>query len=81
MVFHSFTCTLVWQVKTADILVSAIGKAEYVKGSWIKPGAVVIDVGINYVPGQSEELSRCGSLLTQYRRPHQEVWTKTGWRR
>lgn len=40
------------QVKTADIVVSAIGRAEFVKGSWIKPGAVVIDVGINYVPGK-----------------------------
>ena len=39
------------QVKNADIIVSAIGKPEYIKGSWIKPGAVVIDVGINYVPG------------------------------
>jgi len=39
------------QVRNADIIVSAIGKPEYVKGSWIKPGAVVIDVGINYVPG------------------------------
>ena len=41
------------QVKGADIVVAAIGKAEFVKGSWIKPGAVVIDVGINYVPGMS----------------------------
>jgi ornithine cyclodeaminase/alanine dehydrogenase-like protein (mu-crystallin family) len=39
-------------VRNADIVVAAIGKAEYVKGSWIKPGAVVIDVGINYVPGK-----------------------------
>jgi len=39
------------QVKSADILVAAIGKANYIQGSWIKPGAVVIDVGINYVPG------------------------------
>jgi Tetrahydrofolate dehydrogenase/cyclohydrolase, NAD(P)-binding domain len=39
------------EIKTADILVAAIGKAEFVKGSWIKPGAVVIDVGINYIPG------------------------------
>ena len=42
------------QVKSADIVVSAIGSAEYVKGSWIKPGAVIIDVGINYVPGKSD---------------------------
>jgi 5,10-methylene-tetrahydrofolate dehydrogenase/methenyl tetrahydrofolate cyclohydrolase len=39
------------QVKNADIVVSAIGKPEYIKGSWIKPGAVVIDVGVNFVPG------------------------------
>ncbi len=31
----------------ADILVAAIGKAEMVKGAWVKPGAVVIDVGMN----------------------------------
>ncbi len=41
----------VWLVqaicKDADILVAAIGKAEFVPGSWIKPGAVVIDVGMN----------------------------------
>ena len=40
------------QVKGADILVCAIGKAQFVKGSWIKPGAVVIDVGTNYIPGK-----------------------------
>ena len=38
-------------MQNADILVSAIGKPEYVHGSWIKPGAVVIDVGTNYIPG------------------------------
>ena len=34
----------------ADILVAAVGRPEMVKGDWIKPGAVVIDVGINRVP-------------------------------
>jgi methylenetetrahydrofolate dehydrogenase (NADP+)/methenyltetrahydrofolate cyclohydrolase/formyltetrahydrofolate synthetase len=48
---HSQTQNLEGIVKTADILVSAIGKPEFIKGSWIKPGAVVIDVGINYIPG------------------------------
>jgi methylenetetrahydrofolate dehydrogenase (NADP+) / methenyltetrahydrofolate cyclohydrolase / formyltetrahydrofolate synthetase len=38
-------------VKRADILVSAIGQPQLVQGSWIKPGAVVIDVGANYIPG------------------------------
>ena len=46
-----FELMLRTQVRNADIVVSAIGKAELVRGSWIKPGAVVIDVGINYVPG------------------------------
>ena len=36
--------------KEADILVAAIGRAEFVPGSWIKPGAVVIDVGMNDLP-------------------------------
>lgn len=35
-----------------DILVVAVGQPEMVKGEWIKPGAVVIDCGINYVPGE-----------------------------
>ena len=35
--------------KRAHILVAAVGKANFVKGDWIKPGAVVIDVGINAV--------------------------------
>lgn len=39
------------QVGEADILVVGIGKAEMVKGTWIKKGAVVIDCGINHVPG------------------------------
>ena len=39
-------------MKAADILISAIGKPEFVQGSWIKPGAVVIDVGTNYIPGR-----------------------------
>src|SRR5260370_37429270 len=38
-------------MKNADILISAIGKPEFVQGSWIKPGAVVIDVGTNSIPG------------------------------
>ena len=36
--------------RRADLLVAAVGRAEMVKGDWIKPGATVIDVGINRVP-------------------------------
>ncbi len=45
---HSRTKNLADVVRSADILIAAIGKAEMVRGDWIKPGAVVIDVGINH---------------------------------
>ena len=44
---HSKTADLPALLKTADIVVAAIGKANFVKGEWLKQGAVVIDVGIN----------------------------------
>jgi methylenetetrahydrofolate dehydrogenase (NADP+)/methenyltetrahydrofolate cyclohydrolase len=44
---HSKTRDLPQVVRGADILVAAIGKAEMVRGDWIKPGATVIDVGTN----------------------------------
>ena len=47
---HSRTIDLPALCRSADILVAAVGKAEMVKGDWIKPGAIVIDVGINRLP-------------------------------
>lgn len=47
---HSRTAQLKDEVSRADILVVAIGKAGLVRGDWIKPGAVVIDVGSNRLP-------------------------------
>ena len=47
---HSKTPNLEAQVRAADLVVAAVGVPEMVKGSWIKPGAVVIDVGINRLP-------------------------------
>jgi methylenetetrahydrofolate dehydrogenase (NADP+)/methenyltetrahydrofolate cyclohydrolase len=44
---HSRTVALDEEVARADVLVAAIGKAEVIKGAWIKPGATVIDVGMN----------------------------------
>ena len=49
-VCHSRTKNLPEVVRQADILIAAIGRAEMVRGDWIKPGAAVIDVGINGVP-------------------------------
>ena len=48
-VAHSKTHDLPALCRTADIIVAAVGRAEMVKGDWLKPGAVVIDVGINRV--------------------------------
>jgi methylenetetrahydrofolate dehydrogenase (NADP+)/methenyltetrahydrofolate cyclohydrolase len=52
---HSRTRDLPDLVRRADIVVAAVGRAEMVKGSWIKPGAVVIDVGINRLPPATGE--------------------------
>jgi methylenetetrahydrofolate dehydrogenase (NADP+)/methenyltetrahydrofolate cyclohydrolase len=49
-VAHSKTEDLPEECLRADILIAAIGHPEFIKGGWIKPGAVVIDVGINRVP-------------------------------
>ncbi len=46
---HSKTPDLPALCRTADILVGAVGRPEMIRGSWIKPGAVVVDVGINRV--------------------------------
>lgn len=47
---HSKTRDLAATVSSADILVAAVGRPEMIQGAWIKPGAIVIDVGINRVP-------------------------------
>jgi methylenetetrahydrofolate dehydrogenase (NADP+) / methenyltetrahydrofolate cyclohydrolase len=49
-VAHSRTKDLPAVVKRADIVVAAVGRPEMVKGAWLKPGATVIDVGINRLP-------------------------------
>jgi methylenetetrahydrofolate dehydrogenase (NADP+)/methenyltetrahydrofolate cyclohydrolase len=48
---HSKTRDLAGVCRRADLLIAAIGQAEMVRGDWIKPGATVIDVGINRVAG------------------------------
>lgn len=47
---HRFTKNLSNYIKKADLLISAVGKPQFIPGSWIKKGAVVIDVGINRMP-------------------------------
>lgn len=48
---HSRTANLADVCRSADVLVAAVGKLQMIPGDWVKPGAVVIDVGINPVPG------------------------------
>jgi methylenetetrahydrofolate dehydrogenase (NADP+)/methenyltetrahydrofolate cyclohydrolase len=45
--FHSRTENVAAIVRSADIVVAAVGRAHFVRGNWIKPGAVVIDAGYN----------------------------------
>jgi methylenetetrahydrofolate dehydrogenase (NADP+)/methenyltetrahydrofolate cyclohydrolase len=52
---HSRTRDLPGMVRQADILIAAIGKTEMVRGDWIKPGAAVIDVGINEIPDATKK--------------------------
>ena len=54
-VCHSRTQDLPGVVRQADILIAAIGKTEMVRGDWIKPGAAVIDVGINSKPDATKK--------------------------
>lgn len=59
---HSRTRDLPAVCRRADILVAAVGRAEMVRGEWIKPGATVIDVGINRVPGDNGKSRLVGDV-------------------
>ena len=57
---HSRSVDLPAICRTADILVAAVGRAEMVRGDWIKPGAAVIDVGITRLPSRDPERAAQG---------------------
>jgi methylenetetrahydrofolate dehydrogenase (NADP+) / methenyltetrahydrofolate cyclohydrolase len=59
---HSRTRDLPGVCRRADLLVAAIGRPEFVRGDWIKPGATVIDVGINRVPGAAGKSKLVGDV-------------------
>jgi methylenetetrahydrofolate dehydrogenase (NADP+)/methenyltetrahydrofolate cyclohydrolase len=52
---HSQTRDLAATVARADVVVAAVGRPEMIRGAWIKPGAIVIDVGINRVAGEGQD--------------------------
>ena len=61
-VAHSKTKDLPGVCREADLLFAAVGRPEMVKGDWIKPGATVIDVGINRVPGEAGKTRLVGDV-------------------
>ncbi len=61
-VAHSRTRDLEELVRRADIVVAAVGRADMVKGDWLKPGATVIDVGINRVEGEGGKARLTGDV-------------------
>jgi methylenetetrahydrofolate dehydrogenase (NADP+)/methenyltetrahydrofolate cyclohydrolase len=62
---HSRTRDLAAICRNADLLLAAVGKQEMVKASWIKPGATVIDVGINRIPGVDGKNRLVGDVAYQ----------------
>ena len=61
---HSRTRDLPDLCRTADILVAAVGRPEMIRGSWVKPGSVVVDVGINRVPTPDGKGRLVGDVAT-----------------
>ncbi len=59
---HSCTQDIEEVCRNADILVAAVGRPKMVKGSWIKPGAIVIDVGINRIDSKDGGGTLCGDV-------------------
>ncbi len=59
---HSRTADLPAVCRRGDILVAAVGRSEMVRGDWIKPGAVVLDVGINRVRGEGDKTRLVGDV-------------------
>lgn len=72
---HSRTRDLPAMCRTADILVAAVGRPEMIKGEWIKPGAVVIDVGINRIATADGKTRLVGDVATQEALPHARAIT------
>ena len=62
---HSRTRGLPDVIGRADLVVAAVGRPEMIEGAWIKPGAIVIDVGINRVPGDAGKHRLVGDVAYQ----------------
>ncbi|MBM3541484.1 MAG: bifunctional methylenetetrahydrofolate dehydrogenase/methenyltetrahydrofolate cyclohydrolase FolD [Alphaproteobacteria bacterium] len=67
---HSKTRDLAGECRRAEIVIAAVGRAEMVKGDWIAPGALVIDVGINRVPTPDGKGKLVGDVAFAEAYPH-----------
>jgi methylenetetrahydrofolate dehydrogenase (NADP+)/methenyltetrahydrofolate cyclohydrolase len=64
-VAHSRTRNLAEVCRRGDLVFAAVGRAQFVRGDWIKPGATVIDVGINRIPGEGGKSRIVGDVAYQ----------------
>ena len=76
---HSRTVDLGAVCREADILVAAVGRTEMVRGDWIKPGAAVIDVGINRLPSKDPEKAAQGKTQLVGDVAFEEAKAVAGW--
>ncbi len=76
---HSRTDDLAGVCREADILVAAVGRPEMVRADWIKPGAAVIDVGINRVPSRDPEAAKAGKTRVVGDVAFEEAKAVAGW--
>jgi methylenetetrahydrofolate dehydrogenase (NADP+)/methenyltetrahydrofolate cyclohydrolase len=76
---HSRTADLPAVTREADILVAAVGRPEMVRGDWIKPGGVVIDVGMNRIPSRKPENAALGKTIVVGDVAFKEAKQVAGW--
>jgi methylenetetrahydrofolate dehydrogenase (NADP+) / methenyltetrahydrofolate cyclohydrolase len=76
---HSRTVDLPGVTREADILVAAVAQPEMIRGGWIKPGAAVIDVGINRVPSRRPKAAAAGKTIVVGDVAFDEARAVAGW--
>jgi methylenetetrahydrofolate dehydrogenase (NADP+)/methenyltetrahydrofolate cyclohydrolase len=76
---HSRTVDLPSITRQGDILVAAVGRAEMVRGDWIKPGAAVIDVGMNRIPSRKPKARAAGKTIVVGDVAYDEALGVAGW--
>ena len=79
VIAHSKTRDLPALTREADILVAAIGRPEMIRGDWIKPGAAVIDVGMNRVPSRRPKAAAAGKTIVVGDVAFEEANAVAGW--